>query len=285
MNVEEIHRRRAYNYHRTSGRRLRTVDDARAFVEQMGFCHLWPIKGIETPNLFHAIAGRVRVVPRKHRDPDMRKCWSWKDNALDERWWYYGKLLRRRATLISLEELPYFYALSPNFGGLEDYLMEYEDGKMTAEAKQLYEALLEHGPLDKIELRRRAHLSSRSANSRADRALVELQVGLKVLPVGVSEAGSWNYAFIYDIVQRYFPWLPERARPIQRSEARRRLVQRYLDNVVAAERGMVSKMFHVMRWTKREMERTLDALLEEGSVREMAIEGLEGPQLVSARVF
>ena len=31
---------------------------------------------------------------------------------------------------------------------------------MTAEAKQLYEALLEHGPLDKVRLRREARLTS-----------------------------------------------------------------------------------------------------------------------------
>lgn len=285
MNVEEIHRRRAYNYHRTPKRRLQSVADARAFVEEMGFCHLWPIKGIESPSLFHAIAGQERDVPRKRRDRDLRKCWSWKDNALDEKWWYYGKLLRRRATLVSLEELPYFYALSPNFGALDDYLIEYEDGKLTAEAKWIYEALLEHGPLDTIQLREKANLSANSAKSRFDRALTELQVGLKVLPVGIARTGAWNYAFYYELFQRWFPDVPEQARHIKRSEARRRLVQRYLDNVVAAEQGMVSKMFHVMRWTKREMERTLDVLLEEGSVREMEIEGLEGPQLVSAQVF
>jgi len=94
---------REHSYHRIPERRLCTVEDARAFVEEVGFCHFWPIKGIETPNLFHAIAGRVRPVPMEHGDPDISKCWGWKDDALDKKWWYYGKLLRRRATLVSLE--------------------------------------------------------------------------------------------------------------------------------------------------------------------------------------
>ena len=43
-------------------------------------------------------------------------------------WWFYGKLLRHKATLVSLDFLPNFYALSENFGDYEhDYLEEYRD--------------------------------------------------------------------------------------------------------------------------------------------------------------
>jgi hypothetical protein len=137
MDRDLVHRLRDHNYRRTPARRLHTVEDARGFVDEVGFCHFWPIKGIETPNLFHAIAGRVRPVPMEHGDPDISKCWGWKDDSLDKKWWYCAKLLRRRATLISLEMLPYFYTLSENLGDLGDYLAEYEDGKLTAEAKAI----------------------------------------------------------------------------------------------------------------------------------------------------
>jgi len=60
MDGDSVVSAREHSYHRTVDRRLCTVEDARAFVEEVGFCHFWPIKGIETPNLFHAIAGRVR---------------------------------------------------------------------------------------------------------------------------------------------------------------------------------------------------------------------------------
>jgi len=285
VNAEEIQHQRALNYRRTPERRLHTVEDARAFVEEVGFCHFWPIKGIETPNLFHAIAGRVRPVPMAHDDPDLSKCWGWKDDALDKQWWYYGKLLRRRATLVSLDYLPYFYALSENFGELTDYRQEYEDGKLTAEAKAIYEAILENGHLDTVRLRREARMSADSAKSRFDRALTELQVGLKVLPTGVARTGAWNYAFTYELFQRWFPEIPEQARAIKRSEARRVVVQRYLDNVVAADRKMIAKVFHVLKWTSRELERSIEALLEQGSVREMKVDGIRGPQLVSVRAL
>ena len=283
MKAEDVLGQRKYNYRRTADRRLHTVDDARTFVGEVGFCHFWPIKGIETPNLFHAIAGRERPVPMEHGDPDLSKCWGWKDDSLDKRWWYYGKLLRRRATLVSLEMLPYFYALSDNYGSLDDYLQEYEDGLMTAEAKAIYEVILQNGPLDTVRLRREARMSAESAKSRFDRALIELQMGLKVLPIGVAHTGAWNYAFTYELFQRWFPEVPEQARPIKRSKARRVLVQRYIDNVVATDRNMIAKVFHVLKWTSRDLERTIAALLEDGMVWEMGIEGRKDPQLASSR--
>jgi hypothetical protein len=285
ISKEWIAERRDHNYRRTPGRRIQIVEEARAFVEEVGFCHFWPIKDIEMPSLFHAIAGRIRPVPMEHDDPDISKCWGWKDHSLDKKWWYYGKLLRRRATLISLEMLPAFYACSENYGDLIDYLAEYEDGKMTAEAKAIYEAILEHGPLDTVRLRREARMSAESAKSRFDRALVELQVGLKVLPIGVAQTGAWNYAFTYEIVQRHFPELPKQARDIKRNEARHTLLLRYLDSVVAADRAMVAKVFHVLRWTPTELNRTVAKSLEEGAIQEVSVKGMKQPQLVSNRAL
>ena len=281
ISAEFIRRQRDLNYRRTPERRLKTPLEAQAFVDEVGFCHFWPIQGVELPNLFHAIAGEARPLPREHDDPDLGRCWGWKDDSLDKRWWYYGKLLRRRATLVSLAYLPVFYACSDNYGALDDYIQEYEDGLMTAEARAVYEALLAHGPLDAVRLRRAAHMSADSAKGRFDRALVELQVGLKVLPVGVAEAGAWDYAFIYELLLRHYPRVADEARTIKRSEARRMLVRRYLDVVVAADRAMVARVFHVLRWTPSELERTIAALLDEGAVEESEVEGARQPWLVS----
>jgi hypothetical protein len=267
--IADAVRQREARYCRTAERRIQTPEQARAFVERVGFCFLWPIKGIEMPNLFHAVAGRVRSVPNKHNDPDLSKCWGWKDGALGRRWWYYGKLLRRKATLVSLELLPAFYACSENYGSLDDYLEEYRAGTMTAEAKRIYEVLLEQGPLDTVRLRREAHMAAEGAKSRFERALVELQVGLKVLPIGVAEAGAWRYAFVYELVQRHFPELPQQARELSRGQARRMLARRYLENVVVADRRMLDQAFHVLQWTRREMDATLDALLTEGVIQEV----------------
>jgi hypothetical protein len=277
---------RTHNYRRTPQRRLQSRDEAIDFVNEMGFAFFWPIKGIECANLFHAIAGRARAVPHQHDDPDIEKCWGWKDQLLGARVWFYAKVLRRRATLISLNLLPAFYALSPNYGDYEsDYLEEYMSGEVTAEAKNIYEALLEQGPLDTIHLRRAAGLAAVSAKSRFGRALVELQVELKVLPIGVAPEGAWHYAFIYEIVSRHYPHLPERAHALTRAQAREALIRRYVDSSVAVTRRQISQLFHVFKWAPREMDRALSTLEEEGAILQMPVEGIEGMQLVSGRAL
>ena len=50
LTLDEIKLRREFNYRRTPERRMRTVEEARAFVEEVGFCHFWPIKGVKLPN-------------------------------------------------------------------------------------------------------------------------------------------------------------------------------------------------------------------------------------------
>jgi len=110
-------------------------------------------------------------------------------------------------------------------------------------------------------------------------------VGLEVLPIGVAEAGAWRYAFVYELLPHWFPDVLERARQIGRREARGALVLRYLDSVVAADRNMIAKLFHVLRWTPMELSRTMTTLLQEGAIQETWAEGSKRPQLVSTWVF
>ncbi len=83
-------------------------------------------------------------------------------------------------------------------------------------------------------------------------------------------------------MQRHYPDLPGRARGIRLGEARQTLVSRYLENVVAAERRMIERVFHVLDWTPAELDRTLDALLEAHTIRSIRIEGEDGEHFVSA---
>jgi hypothetical protein len=48
---------------------------------------------------------------------------------------------------------------------------------------------------------------------------------------------------------------------------------------------MIAKVFHVLKWTSRELDRTIAALLEENVVRQIEVEWLEKPQLVSRRAL
>ena len=249
------HRTRTFNL--PPSKRLSSPAQALNFVDKRGFVYFWPIKGIEMPSLWTAVAGN-RPVADKHDDPG-HITWGWKDGALDKKIWYYAKILRHKATMISLDVAPYFYALSENYGSPEeDYLLAYEEGRLSQSAKQVYEALLNEGALNTIDLRRAAKLAN-AKESEFNKALEVLQSDFKILPVGVSDAGAWKYSFIYDIVSRHYPDLPERARKIGEREARAKLVELYFQSVGAAQEGDVSKLFG---WKKELITRTITGLAE-----------------------
>src|SRR5512144_2053676 len=232
---------RSESFRLKRARKLTSPAQAVKYVDERGFIYFWPVKGIDLPSLWTAVAGD-RPVADGHNDPG-HVTWGWKDNALPKRIWYYAKVLRRRATIISLELAPYFYALTDNYGSPEeDHLIAYQEGRLTLAAKNIYEALLSQGRLDSISLRKAARMTS-AKESEWNRALEDLQMDFKILPVGVAEAGAWKYAFIYAVTARHYPDLPEQARHISESEARANLLELYFGSVGISNQHEVTKLF------------------------------------------
>ena len=269
IDLKKLQGLRASTFRLPPYHRLKSPKDALAFVNERGFIYFWPIKGILLPTLWVATAGD-RPVPNEHDDPG-NVTWGWKDDALGKKIWYYGKILRRKATFISLEAAPYFYALSENYGSPEeDYLLAYREGRLTQAAKEIYEALLEKGTMDTITLRKEARLLN-AKESVFNRALEDLQMDFKIMPMGIAEAGAWKYAFRYEITSRYLPELPEQARLIGEAEARQKLAGLYFNSVGAATLREVSKLFG---WPLELVQRTVARLEQSGIV----VTGVVHPQ-------
>jgi len=242
--------------------RLRSPQEAVRFVDERGFIFFWPVKGIIMPSLWCAVAGD-RPVPDEHDDPG-HVSWSWKDQLLDKRVWYYARVLRKRNTIISLKTIPYFYVLSQNYGDPESEIEEqYHHGLIPLEVKLIFETLLNKGPLDSISLRREAHLSGPNSNTPFNRALDLLQRELKVLPTAIAEVGSWRYAFVYDLTYRYYPDLLEQSRFISENEARTNLLNSYLSSVGAAMAKDIQTLFG---WTADQVLRTVERLKDQNLV-------------------
>jgi predicted transcriptional regulator len=261
LDLKKLKSHRARTFRLPPFSRVASPRAALAYINTRGFIYFWPIKGIDLPSLWTAVAGN-RVVADKHDDPG-HITWGWKDDALGKKKWYYAKILRRKATMISLEIAPYFYALSENYGSPdEDYLLAYEEGRLTQAAKQVYEALLKEGALNTIELRSASKLTN-ARESEFNRALEALQADFKILPVGVAEVGAWRYAFVYEIVPRHYSELVEQARFINEAQARRKLAELYFQSVGAAQERDVNKLFG---WPRELTGRTLSSLIEKGLV-------------------
>lgn len=267
LSAEKLAAYRKRTFRIESNKKVNNEHAALEFVNDRGFIFFWPVKDILLPSLWTAAAGD-RPVADNHDDPG-HKTWGWKDNSLGKKRWYYAKLLRRRATFVSMEIAPYFYALTPNFGEPEiDYLLQYQEGKLTLESKQVYEALLKEGPLDTISLKKAARLTNMGSETRFNKALDDLQMDMRILPVGVAEVGSWNYAFIYDLTHKHFPDLIGKAGKIGENEARYRLTTLYLASIGAFHRKDLYRLF---RWTPPILDRALSRLIENNQAEQATL--------------
>lgn len=264
ISQDRLKQYRLQTFRLAPGMQLKNRDEAVSYVNQRGFVFFWPISQINLPSLWTATAGD-RPVANAHDDPG-HITWDWKDSLLGQKAWYYAKLLRQKGTMISMQVVPYFYALSENYGSPEeDYLTIYEQGRLSLEEKLVYEALLDNGPLDTVALRKAARMISRESESRFNRALTKLQVDFKIVPVGVTDSGAWHYAFAYDIATRPYPELIEQSRYIGELDALQKLAELYLLSLGAAQLRDLTRLF---RWSPAEAQAALDRLEKTGLIQQ-----------------
>jgi hypothetical protein len=281
LNPEGLLAERERRYRRRRELRLASEEEAARFVDDVGLCVLFPVQRMELPSLWEAVNGSTRAVPSHHHDEALGKTWNWKDTLPAQRRVYYGKLLRSKATLMALDLLPSFYALSPNFGGEEDYLLEYEAGRLSREAKVICDVLLARGALATGELRRLAHLSSRSQKYRFERAMVEVQRQFMAAKVGISDAGPWHYSYVYDLFVRAYPQQVEAARFLIPRRARQMIVDRYLRTSVVSTGDYLAWLFG---WEQADIDQTVADLVAGGAAELSTVTGWDGRYLVDRRL-
>jgi hypothetical protein len=273
---------RAETYHLRPDLRVLTREQAIDFVNRRGFVHFWPIQGVLLPSLWAAVAGE-RPVPNEHDDPG-HVTWGWKDELLGARRWYYAKVLRKKATFIALDVAPYFYALSENYGEPEqDHLLQYQEGRMTFEAKAVYETLLAEGRSIRSACASRPGWAAGRASPASTARWSCCKPTSRSCPWAVAQAGAWKYAFVYDLVHRFYPDLPEQARPIRQAEARRRLVELYLQSVGAAPQKAVAALFG---WAKGDATAAIEALAADHVILSgVSVEGEAGEWVALRTLF
>ncbi len=117
-------------------------------------------------------------------------------------------------------------------------------------------------------------MTGKASSSPFERGLASLQRDFKILPIGVAEAGAWRYSFIYELVYRYYPDLPEKARPIKRKDARVKLATLFFSAVGAAAAGDLRKLF---QWQSADIDHTLQQMVKSGQIEPgIQVEGYDG---------
>jgi Winged helix DNA-binding domain len=275
VHYKDVLNLRGPRYRLSADLKVRTREEAVRFVNQAGVVLLFPGDNLPLPDLWSAINGHERKLPKHHHDWALGKTWDWKDTIPARKEAWYGKLIRGKPALVSLNDLPAIYALSSNYGELDDYLEAYADGLLSKEAKEIYEALMSNGPMPTSDLRKAVGMGGGGENARRfERAIVELQTGLKIVKSGISDSNRWKYCYVYDLLIRWMPSLGERARAYNSRTAMRHLISRYLETSVAAPVALFPRLFG---WEASVTERIAGEMVTDGALRQVRVVG--GPGL------
>jgi 23S rRNA pseudouridine2605 synthase len=222
---------------RLDGQSVRTLDDARSFLESVGFCLMYPMRpAILVPTFIGAWVGSDDKLPmRQHAYNDLRagEATELMVRTLRDKAAYEAPLIdENNAFLLAPSVFPYFYALvgernpkqPPATGPRSPY---------SPLACDAFEIIRRRGPISKTKLGEM--LGGSVSNAGLDRALSELWAKLRITRVDYTvEEGS-----VWDELSRWVPDVVREGVGLSVPEALSALVSKYLDCVIAADEGEV----------------------------------------------
>ena len=258
--------------------KVRSEKSALQFVNTVGFCFTLSHFQLPVASLYVAVCGRrnPRWPKRTHHDAEIGLTWNLKGSLPAKRLVHYGKLVKGKPTLVSLDLFPTFCALIRDGKGSGDYIVDYRHGRMTRAAVAILEALHEGGPLPTPDLRRAVAMQGTERTAEFDRAMAELQRGLWIAKV--EEVYDPDFYYRWDLLDN---WLPEplaAARDLDRRAAISRLLSAYLRSAAAAQPRFLAGLLGT---SLAEVEAGLAGLEGSGSVRQgQRIRGLPGSWVV-----
>jgi len=224
-------------------RKVRTPAEAVKFIDAMGFCVLFPVKSVALPSLYYAVARRTPIT----WDSYTERIWKWKGSLGRQRRAFYTKYFKGRGTFISLKLLPHFLAMLDSAADASHAEAFYRAGRISADARAIWEALTAHGPLATLELRHACRMDSKPGNVRFKRAMAELQGLLIVFYSGAEqETAAWPSGR-FELTAHAFPRQVHDARRISSEHARAILARKYLEWHPAAPPQLLARLFG---WSK-----------------------------------
>jgi hypothetical protein len=225
---------------RLNGIPARTIDDARSFLESVGFCMMYPQRQtVLAPTLIGAWVGSDEDLPtwqHAFADPRAQEATALMVRMLRERDAYEANLFNENALLVASSIFPYFYALSgdrnpkqpPKPGPRSEY---------SQLACDTFALIQRKGPISKQQMRE--DLGGSVSLVALDRALGELWSRLRITRVDYDTTGGSSW----DVLYRWSPDAVREGMDISVGEALSFLISKYLDCVIAADQQEIELFF------------------------------------------
>jgi hypothetical protein len=220
---------------RLNGTAVRTLEDARSFIESVGFCLMLPLpapKALLVPTFVGATLGSDEKLPTQRNaltDPRAREATELMVRLLRDKSAYEVNLGdEHNALLLSASAFPYFYTLAgernpkqaPRPGPRSPY---------SELACDTYQIIQRKGPISKSKLLE--DIGKGISVPALDKSLAELWSKLRITRVDYleREGASW------DVLQRWAPDAVSEGINSSLNTALSALISKYLECVIAAD--------------------------------------------------
>lgn len=226
---------------RLDGKAIQTIESARAFLEDVGFCLMYPQRpALLVPTFIGAFVGSDDRLPEwQHafKDPRAAQATELMVRLLREKAAFEANVFEENnGFLVAASVFPYFYALmgernpkqAPKAGSRSVY---------SALACDVFALIQREGALSKQKLLER--LGGGLSNAALDKSLAELWSRLRITRVDYSASeGS-----VWDLLYRWEPDAVKEGVGLSVPEALSALVSKYLDCVIAIEQAELEVFF------------------------------------------
>ncbi|HXZ29198.1 MAG TPA: hypothetical protein VEG08_14485 [Terriglobales bacterium] len=240
MTEQELQEKRRHKW-RLDGRAVRTLEEAREWVESVGFALLYPVRPpVLAPTFVGAWVGaddRLPTWQHAFEDERARQATELMVRLLRERAAFEASLAGENSLLVAASIFPYFFALAGERNLRPDGGAPERADKFSPLARDAFAAIQRAGPLSKPRMKEL--LGGEPSTAALDRALSELWSKLRITRVDYNprDGASW------DVLARWAPEAVKEAVQLSLGEALSALVSKYLDCVVAAEAQEVEAFF------------------------------------------
>jgi hypothetical protein len=241
--VLDAHRAKVNRVHR-----VRNAEGLVTMVDSFGFCFAFTLRTGDAP-----IPACFDHLSTNSEDRKWGWMWGWKDELPEGKRLYYGKLLVRKPTFVSMKMLPTFYATFGRAGEADDHLDDVRAGRLSDIARRVIDYLAQRGETQTKRMRADLGITSQEGKADYAKAVEELQRLMYVARVKAVGEGREDYNYTYDLFVRRYPEAVKSAERISSNDAMETLLRRLLELAGGVTPKQVKRLFD---WDDDQTERT-----------------------------
>ncbi|HEY8647868.1 MAG TPA: crosslink repair DNA glycosylase YcaQ family protein [Candidatus Limnocylindria bacterium] len=183
--------------------------------------------------------------------------WGWKDELAEDKKLYYGMLLARKPTFVSLRMLPVFYATFGRAGEADDHVDDVRAGRLSDVARRIIDFLAQNGETQTKRMRAELGISSKEGRAAYGKAIDEVQRLMYVARVRAVGEGREDYNYTYDLFVRRYPEIVKAAEHVSSGDATALLLERTLALAGSVTRKQILRLFE---WDETVADRAIARL-------------------------